>query len=48
VKHSMHIFSKNVLEKEKEKIEKEVEGEHKPLRKKPINTNRGKKKKKEE
>jgi endo-1,4-beta-D-glucanase Y len=44
----MHIFSKDVLEKEKKEIKKGDEEEHKTLRKKLIHTYRGKKKKKEE
>jgi hypothetical protein len=41
MKHSMHIFSKDVLEKEKKKIEKGDEQEHKPPCKKLTHIYRG-------
>jgi hypothetical protein len=44
----MHIFSKDVLEKEKKEIEKGDEQEHKTLRKKTHTHTERQKKKKEE
>jgi hypothetical protein len=41
VKHTMHIFSKDALEKGKKEIEKRDEQEHKTLCKKLIHTYRG-------